>query len=95
MNAAADVYLREAGHEIRVLDVNPPAHDVEFVEGSISDAGDVRAALKGVDSFIVMLRSTAAPTCSVTSDCMNLLKPSSSALIEYLPGDRPANRYTP
>jgi nucleoside-diphosphate-sugar epimerase len=48
-------YLQEAGHQIRVLDVNRPAHDVEFVEGSIADAGDVRRALEGIDSFIVMV----------------------------------------
>jgi nucleoside-diphosphate-sugar epimerase len=48
-------YLQQAGHRIKVLDVNPPEHDVEFLEGSISDVQDVRSALKGVDSFIVMV----------------------------------------
>jgi nucleoside-diphosphate-sugar epimerase len=48
-------YLQRAGHQIRVLDVNPPAHDVEFVKGSISSLDDVKAALQGVDTFIVMV----------------------------------------
>ncbi len=47
-------YLR-AQHEIRVLDIKPPAHDVEFVEGSIADPDALDKALDGVDSFITMV----------------------------------------
>jgi len=45
----------QARHEIRVLDVKPPAHDVEFVEGSIADPDALDQALDGVDSFITMV----------------------------------------
>lgn len=39
-------------HSLRVLDVRPPEHDVEFVQGSIANPDDVRRALEGVDAFI-------------------------------------------
>lgn len=42
-------------HEIRVLDVKPPSHDVEFVEGSIDDPAALRRALDGVDSFVTVV----------------------------------------
>lgn len=46
-------YLAEH-HELRVLDIRPPEHrdSVEYLEGSIADAGDVARALEGVDSFV-------------------------------------------
>ena len=45
-------YLREA-HELRVLDPAPPRHDgVEFVQGSVTDAGAIREAVDGVDTFV-------------------------------------------
>ncbi|MBI2965958.1 MAG: NAD(P)-dependent oxidoreductase [Chloroflexi bacterium] len=48
-------YLRER-HQLRVLDVRPPKHpDVEFVQGSITNPGDLRKALEGVDTFINMV----------------------------------------
>jgi nucleoside-diphosphate-sugar epimerase len=47
-------YLRER-HTLRVLDVRPPAHDVDFVEGSIDDPDALRRALSGVDVFIDMV----------------------------------------
>lgn len=48
-------YLRQQ-HEIRVIDLQPPRHqDVEYVEGSITDADAVERALTGVDSFITMV----------------------------------------
>lgn len=43
-------------HQLRVLDVRPPKHaNVEFVEGSITNPGDLRKALEGVDAFINMV----------------------------------------
>ena len=48
-------YLREQ-HELRVLDLHPPRHDgVEYIEGSITDAGAIERALTGVDTFINMV----------------------------------------
>lgn len=48
-------YLR-ARHELRVLDIRPPAHDgVAYVEGSITDAAIVRRALEGVDAFVSLV----------------------------------------
>ncbi len=48
-------YLREH-HELRVLDLRPPRHAyVEYVEGSITSAEDLRRALDGVDTFINMV----------------------------------------
>lgn len=51
-------YLREH-HELRVLDVRPPAHEgIEYVEGSMLDVEAVRTALEGVDVFInLVMRS--------------------------------------
>jgi nucleoside-diphosphate-sugar epimerase len=46
----------QAQHSLRVLDLRPPRHrDVEFVEGSITNAEDVRRALDGMDTFINMV----------------------------------------
>ncbi len=39
-------------HEIRVLDLVPPTHDVEYIHGSMTNAEDLRQALEGMDSFI-------------------------------------------
>ena len=47
-------YLRQA-HDLRVLDLAPPAHDVDFVEGSIADPEALTRALDGMDSFITMV----------------------------------------
>ena len=47
-------YLRER-HELRVLDVVPPRHDVEYIEGSIDDPAILKEALEGVDAFITMV----------------------------------------
>lgn len=46
-------YLREH-HELRVLDVVPPKHvdSVDYVQGSISNPGDVARALDGMDTFV-------------------------------------------
>lgn len=50
-------YLREH-HELRVLDVRAPAHDVEWIEGSGADPDALRTALDGVDAFVnLMMRS--------------------------------------
>jgi nucleoside-diphosphate-sugar epimerase len=43
-----------ARHELRVLDVRPPQHDVEYVEGSTIVRADVERALDGVDAFVNM-----------------------------------------
>src|SRR5438445_5511793 len=42
-------------HSIRVLDLRPPHHDVEYVQGSITSPDDLRRALDGVDTFINMV----------------------------------------
>jgi nucleoside-diphosphate-sugar epimerase len=42
-------------HTLRVLDVAPPKHDVEFVEGSIIDPQALRQALDGMDTFITVV----------------------------------------
>jgi uronate dehydrogenase len=47
-------YLREH-HALRVLDLRPPSHDVEYVQGSITSHEHVRRALEGVDVFINMV----------------------------------------
>lgn len=47
-------YLR-AHHTLRVLDLVPPQHDVDFVEGSIADPVALRRALEGMDSFITVV----------------------------------------
>ncbi len=43
---------RSAGHAVRILDLNPPSHDVaasEFVHGDIRDSAIVREACEGID----------------------------------------------
>ena len=48
-------YLRQH-HQVRVLDLNPPRHpDVDYVQGSITSADDIRRALDGMDTFINMV----------------------------------------
>ena len=44
-------------HQLRVLDVRPPAHPdlVEYVQGSISNPADLERALEGMDSFVNMV----------------------------------------
>jgi nucleoside-diphosphate-sugar epimerase len=42
-------------HSLRVLDLNPPEHDIEYVQGSITNPDDLRRALDGVDTFINMV----------------------------------------
>ena len=42
-------------HSVRVLDIAPPRHDVDFVEGSITDPAALRRALDGMDSFITVV----------------------------------------
>jgi len=50
-------YLAER-HELRVLDVNPPRHEVDWIDGSIDDPEAVRRALAGVDTFVnLVMRS--------------------------------------
>lgn len=44
-------YLRER-HQLRVLDLQPPRHDVEYIAGSITDPVAVGRALDGMDTFI-------------------------------------------
>jgi nucleoside-diphosphate-sugar epimerase len=39
-------------YDIRVLDVQRPKHDVDWIEGSIADPNAVRSALTGVDTFV-------------------------------------------
>ncbi len=47
-------YMRRQ-HQLRVLDINEPQHDVEYVRGSIDDPAALREALSGVDAFITMV----------------------------------------
>ena len=47
-------YLRQH-HTVRVLDLAPPTHDVDFVEGSIADPEALRRALDGMDTFITVV----------------------------------------
>jgi nucleoside-diphosphate-sugar epimerase len=42
-------------HSLRVLDLQPPQHDVEYVQGSITSREDLERALDGVDAFINMV----------------------------------------
>src|SRR6185295_5939040 len=42
-------------HELRVLDLRPPRHEVEYVEGSMTDPEALRRALDGVDTFVNMV----------------------------------------
>lgn len=58
-------YLREH-HDLRVLDVRAPEHDVEWIEGSATDPAVLRTALDGVDAFVnLMMRS---PQGSLSKD---------------------------
>ncbi len=45
----------QAHHWVRVLDIAPPKHDVDFVEGSITDPEALRRGLDGMDSFITVV----------------------------------------
>jgi nucleoside-diphosphate-sugar epimerase len=47
-------YLQQQ-HTVRVLDVKPPQHDVDFVEGSIIDPAALRRGLDGMDSFVTVV----------------------------------------
>lgn len=47
-------YLKKQ-HELRVLDVIPPKHEVEYLIGSIDDPAILKEALDGVDAFITMV----------------------------------------
>ena len=47
-------YLQQQ-HSLRVLDLRPPQHDVEYVQGSITNPEALRRALDGVDTFINMV----------------------------------------
>ena len=47
-------YLKKQ-HELRVLDVIPPQHEVEYIKGSIDDPTVLKEALDGVDAFITMV----------------------------------------
>jgi nucleoside-diphosphate-sugar epimerase len=51
-------YLRER-HELRVLDVRPPAHPgLDYVPGSIANPDDLARALDGCDAFVdLVMRS--------------------------------------
>jgi nucleoside-diphosphate-sugar epimerase len=42
-------------HELRVLDVREPAHEVEWIAGSATDVGALDDALDGVDAVINLL----------------------------------------
>ncbi|MCA1644246.1 MAG: NAD(P)-dependent oxidoreductase [Chloroflexi bacterium] len=42
-------------HSLRVLDLHPPGHDVEYVAGSMTNPDDLRRGLDGVDAFINMV----------------------------------------
>ncbi len=39
-------------HDLRVLDIAKPRHEVEYIEGSIADPEALACALDGVDAFI-------------------------------------------
>ena len=47
-------YLRRR-HTLRVFDIVPPKHDVDYIEGSIADPEALRRALDGMDTFITMI----------------------------------------
>ena len=47
-------YLRPH-HSLRVLDLRPPQHDVEYIPGSITSHDDLRRGLEGMDVFINMV----------------------------------------
>ena len=53
VGTAVTPYLRRH-HNLRVLDLKSPEHDLEYVEGSIADPDAVRRALDGMDGFITM-----------------------------------------
>ena len=43
-------------HNFRVLDIIPPKDEsVEYIQGSVTDAGIVQEALKGMDTFVYMV----------------------------------------
>jgi nucleoside-diphosphate-sugar epimerase len=42
-------------HSLRVLDLRPPRHDVEYVQGSITNVNDLERALHGIDTFVNMV----------------------------------------
>ena len=44
-------YLQER-HDLRVFDMKPPRHNVEFVQGSVTDPAAIERALEGMDTFI-------------------------------------------
>lgn len=54
VGTAVTPYLRKH-HNLRVLDLKSPEHDLEYVEGSIADPDAVRRALDGMDGFITMV----------------------------------------
>ena len=39
-------------HELRVFDMRPPTHKLEYVPGSVTDEAAIRRAIDGVDTFI-------------------------------------------
>ncbi len=41
-------------HQIRVLDPNPPRHEVDYIKGSIDDPEALNRAFDGMDAFINM-----------------------------------------
>jgi nucleoside-diphosphate-sugar epimerase len=48
-------YLRRH-HELRVLDLQPPRYgDVDYIQGSVTDADALARALDGVDTFIYLV----------------------------------------
>ena len=53
VGTAVTPYLRQH-HNLRVLDLKSPQHDLEYVEGSIADPDAVHRALDGMDGFITM-----------------------------------------
>lgn len=54
-------YLRRH-HDLRVLDVRPPADDsIEYVQGSITDPGALAAALDGCDAFLNLVMKNPGP----------------------------------
>ena len=42
-------------HEIRVLDLHDPQHDVEFVRSSIDGPAVIEEALSSMDAFVTMV----------------------------------------
>jgi nucleoside-diphosphate-sugar epimerase len=64
-----------AQHELRVLDVRPPAHAglVEYTEGSITDPAAVRQALTGMDAFINLVMRSAQGGSSTEQDVATIV----------------------